>query len=88
MIDRCRLVAAVEPENKRLKFACLRQSAVVEDLAVDHHRDALLEGERRDVGLSPLIFQRLGQRLLRRENSAQVPVRVLSYNNIDRGDVR
>jgi len=29
-------------------------------LAIDHHRDALLEGERGDVGLSPLVFQRLG----------------------------
>ena len=29
-------------------------------LAVDHHRNALLEGERDDVGLSALVLQRLG----------------------------
>jgi hypothetical protein len=32
----------------------------VDGLAVDHHRNALLEGERGDVGLSPLVFQCLG----------------------------
>ena len=32
----------------------------LDGLAVDHQREPLLEGERGDVGLSPLLLQRLG----------------------------
>ena len=55
VLDDRRLAQAgeLEPGGEPLVLA-------LDGLAVDHHRDALLEGKRRDVWLSSLVFQCLG----------------------------